>query len=462
MNEGANTHLQPEFTPDLLVDVLNGQLQDVTPHNLLIALSGGVDSTVLLHALAAQRDNLLAPLMALHVDHGLHSDSGAWCSHCQQLCSSLDIPFYSHRLDLQVKKGESIEEVARQGRYQWFAQIMNAGDVLITAHHCDDQAETVLLQLLRGSGVHGLAAIPRLAVFARGYLLRPLLDFSRDQLSQFADQHKLTPLNDPANSDMRFQRVFIRHDVLPLLRKRWPAVDRTLSRTAVNCARAVRLIDELAQQDLILAERKVSKVPLLPRTTLGADALNKLSQERVRNLLRYWIKKNGYRLPTERKLQEIVKQLLDRTEGGGCVIWGEAELRRYRNDIFLQQGLAIQKDFPVQSWSLFEPFTLYEIGIRLLIKDSVSEGLRKSELVDKTLTVQPRRGGEYIRLPNAAHRTAVKKLYQSKGVPPWIRNRLPLLYVDGKLAVIPGIVVDDAFAARTGEESVIIDVETIA
>ncbi|MDH3695151.1 MAG: tRNA lysidine(34) synthetase TilS [Gammaproteobacteria bacterium] len=457
----ARSSLQKfDFSSSQLVTKLKAQLQDLNPQSLLVAFSGGTDSSVLLHALATHHGDLPAQLTALHVDHGLHPDSGAWRQHCERVCASLNIPFSYCSLQLEPMKGESVEELARVARYEWFSKMMQAGDVLLTAHQRGDQAETVLLQLFRGAGVSGLAAMPDIAGFASGHLLRPLLEFSRDQISQYAHDEQLETLSDPANTDLRFQRNIVRHEVMPLINQHWPGAEKTLVRSAKHCADAANLLDELAQQDLEAATVDTSAYLLSPLPPLRIDLLASLSSERINNLLRYWIKTNEFLLPSLRKLQEAVKQLVDNNTRGGCVEWSNAELRRYREHLFLQHKLSIEKTFPSKSWSATEPFDLHETKVRLQVKPCVSRGLRKSALQGEVISIRPRQGGEQIRLPHAQHRTVVKKLYQTRGIPPWIRERLPLLYIADQLAAIPGIAVDDAFAARHGEESILINVET--
>ena len=197
-----------------------------------LALSGGLDSCVLLHLLVQLRPQLPFELRAIHVHHGLQHQADSWQNFCEELCNGYDIPLKSVHLTLNVDSGESLEAVAREARYQAMADQMREGELLLTAQHRDDQAETLLLQLLRGSGPAGLAAMPPLARFDPGWLARPLLDCSRQSLEEYARRHDLTWQEDPSNQDQRFDRNFIRHQVMPLLRSRWPAAATTLSRAA--------------------------------------------------------------------------------------------------------------------------------------------------------------------------------------------------------------------------------------
>ena len=191
---------------------------------LFIAYSGGLDSTVLLHATARVRLELDGEIHAIHADHGLQADSRTWSEHCEQQCAALDIQLHKVHLELQIPAGESLEAVAREARYQAFAKILGPGDALLTAHHADDQVETVLLQLFRGAGVAGLAGMPRVKSWHRGWLLRPLLPFSRQQLEHYADEYSLRWMEDTSNLDVRFSRNQLRRRVVPELKARWPAL----------------------------------------------------------------------------------------------------------------------------------------------------------------------------------------------------------------------------------------------
>ena len=216
-----------------LVTQLSQFFQRHTVSQVLIAYSGGLDSHVLLHLCASLR--AIQPqivLRAIHIDHGLQAVSAQWVMHCQTVCAALNIPFICEALHLKVQTGESVEAVAREARYAVFSQYLRAGEMLLTAHHQDDQAETVLLHLLRGSGVDGLAAMPEIRPLAQGYLGRPLLALSRAELVTYAQQNQLNYITDPSNADNRFDRNFLRQQIIPLLQQRWVAVNKTLARAA--------------------------------------------------------------------------------------------------------------------------------------------------------------------------------------------------------------------------------------
>ena len=252
-----------------------------------IAFSGGLDSTVLLHLLAslAKIENL-PPVSAVHVHHGLQAAADAWPAHCQSVCDALGVPLRVMRV--QVSPGASLERAAREARYQAFMQVMEAGEVLFTGQHRDDQAETLLFRLLRGAGVRGLASMPEHRPLAQGHLVRPLLAFSRSELEAYAHQHQLQWIEDPSNADPRFSRNYLRHRVFPTLTERWPQAITHLARTAEHMAEAQGLLDELALMDLQRADQP-STFPWLPLPSLALEPLRELSDARQRNALRHWL-----------------------------------------------------------------------------------------------------------------------------------------------------------------------------
>ncbi|MBU1331253.1 MAG: tRNA lysidine(34) synthetase TilS [Gammaproteobacteria bacterium] len=253
-----------------------------------VALSGGLDSTVLLHLLArlAQRE-ALPPLFALHIHHGLQPAADAWPAHCQRLCDALGVPLRIIRV--QVAPGASLERAAREARHGAFAEALMLGGVILSAQHCDDQLETLLFRLLRGTGVQGLAGMPLSRPLGRGQLARPLLGVRRAQLLAYAQAHGLEWVEDPSNQDLRFSRNYLRHQVLPPLLARWPQAAELAARTAEHLHEAAGLLDELAQDDLSRAAAQ-APWPWLGLPNLSMDVLRSLSEARQRNALRHWLR----------------------------------------------------------------------------------------------------------------------------------------------------------------------------
>jgi tRNA(Ile)-lysidine synthase len=411
------------------------------PRRYWVAYSGGLDSHVLLHAMARLRDEHGVMLQAAHVDHALHPDSARWAEHCQTVCADLNIPCQTVRVHAKADAGVSPEAAARRARYQALADLMEPGDDLLTAHHQDDQAETLLLQLLRGAGPYGLAAMPPCARFAAGLHLRPLLEFSRAALRRYAEEHKLRWIEDPGNIKRDFARNYLRHDVMPLIHARWPAAAVTLARGARLQAEAAELMDALAELDLRQAQG-------VQKNTLSISALNTLSDTRRRNVLRQWIKGLGLPQPDSRHVQRLLQDVLSaRADATPCVRWRGAEVRRYRDELYAMPPLAPHDASLIVPWDMKQPLTLpADLGV-LSCVPSAGAGIKETAGV----TVRFRRGGERC-TPSGRHETHVlKKLLQEAGVPPWRRERIPLIYIGGQLAAVSDLWVCEPFQAGPGE-----------
>jgi tRNA(Ile)-lysidine synthetase-like protein len=303
---------------------LTSRLADLLPGfpdvRLLIAFSGGVDSTALLAALAANRPNGLQ-VRAVHVNHGLHPNASKWSEHCRALARELGVPLEVLAVKVARSAGVSLEAAARDARYGLLARVLEAGEFLLTAHHEDDQVETVLLQLFRGAGIAGLAAMPDIAAFAGGWLARPLLSRSRAELEDWARGAGLSWADDDTNADETLDRNYLRRRVLPLIRERWPGVGSAVSRSARHAAEGQRLLDMIARSDT----DRASSGP-----DLFVPALRALQPDRRRNALRFWIARSGARVPDTSRLEELAGPVIDaRPDANPRVTWGDVEVQRH-------------------------------------------------------------------------------------------------------------------------------------
>jgi tRNA(Ile)-lysidine synthase len=411
---------------------------------------------VLLHGFAAIRSRLDGEtVQAVHVDHGLSHHAQQWSAHCQKICADLGIPTRTVKVNARPQAGESPEAAARAARYQAFATLLEPGDCLVTAHHQDDQAETLLLQLLRGSGPHGLAGMPACAPFSHAWLIRPLLDFTRDQLHIYAEQENLNWIQDPSNFDTGFDRNFLRHEVMPLLKQRWPSAAKTLARSAGHCAEAAQLTDELAHMDLDKIHRDTTNTP--PSHALPVSALRHFEPIRAKNALRAWIGDLGFDLPSAVKLNQILVEVLPApADAEPCVRWPGCEIRRYRDRLYALAPLTGHDSKQRIPWNLNEPLTLSGIGI-LQASTATGTGLAPEGCRTNKVSVGFRRGGERCRPVGRAGTHTLKKLLQEFGVPPWQRDRVPLIFIDGQLAVIVGYCYCEPFAATPGQPGICID-----
>lgn len=412
---------------------------------LLIAYSGGLDSQVLLHLMHeyTRQTSSVSRLLALHVNHGLNPRAAEWATHCQAVCQQWQIDFRQVELDARAPKGESQEAWARKLRYQALQEFVEPQDVLMTAHHQDDMAETLLIQLFRGSGPAGLAAMPVKAVFGQGWHYRPLLDYTRNQLSEYAQRHELIWIDDDSNLDDKYDRNLIRNTILPSIRQRWPAVSQTLHRAARLQAEAASLLEQLATMDLQTCATGSGKY-------LRVSSLVQLPNERAVNVLRYWIRTEGFPVPTARQLAEIFSGVIQASQDTSpCVSWSGTQLRRYRDYLFIIAPLPVPPDTGLEiKWDLTSDCTLI-LGKLYAGRSSDGTGLRAGSCMNDSLIVRFRRGDETIRL--AGHHHQLRKLYQQYGVAACYRDFVPLLYSGNTLVAIPGMVIADEFRAGINE-----------
>jgi tRNA(Ile)-lysidine synthase len=410
-----------------------------------VAYSGGVDSHVLLHALCRLREKTSWTVGAIHIDHGLHSQSASWAAHCQRVCDALEVTCIVERIQILPRQGEGVEGVARRRRYASLARHIGRGEVMFTAHHLDDQAETVLLQLLRGAGVRGLAGIAEVKTFAGGRLLRPLLGFTRDELLDYAQRHELKWVEDSSNRDTRHSRNFVRHEVLPLLERRWPAARRLIARAGEHASQASEVLDAVAASDL-------AKATYIDPDALSVPALMCLAAPRRDNLIRYWIRRRGFAAPSALLLRGIA-QAVESTPRSqqATVTWPGVEVRRYRDALWVMRPLAEPDTKLDLTWAPTTPLAVPGTGYILRAEDVIGSGLAREQIATAKVSVRLRRGGEICHLPGRRHHHKLKKLLQDAHVPPWERQRLPLIFADDVLAAVADRWVCAPFAARAGE-----------
>jgi len=402
----------------------------------------------LLHAAAQIRANDATRVFhVVHVDHGLQAASAEWARHCAVVCEGLALPFTLLQVDARGGVGESPEAAARHARYRALAGLMQAGDCLLTAHHQDDQAETLLLQLLRGGGPHGLAAMPALSPFATGMHARPLLDFSRRELRDYAQGHALRWIDDPSNTDNSFDRNYLRNSVMPVLRERWPAAARVLARGAGHQAETAQLLDELAVEDL----RRCDPA----EQSLRLSALLTLDAARQRNVLRYWLKTLGFKLPDTVRLAQVQHELLhaapDRSPEVG---WTGVVVRRYRDRVYALAPQSRVDEGEEIAWDLAQALALPD-GSSLRGIPSSGQGIKRVLCQEQAVTVRYRRGGEECQIVPRGVTRPLKKLLQEAGVPPWERERIPLIFIGEQLAAVAGYWVCAPCLAAENEEGIV-------
>lgn len=413
----------------------------VTTGKLYLAYSGGIDSHVLLHLCATQA-HLQRRIVAVYVNHGLQAAADAWAGHCRSQAQALDVDYLCLTVDAKASTGESPEAAARHARYQALRDLLRPDDLLLLAQHREDQMETVLLQLFRGAGIQGLAAMPARADFGRGALSRPLLAIAKAAIQDYARQHNLQWVEDPSNQSSDFDRNFLRNEILPLLKQRWPALDKTVSRSARHCGEAMDVLRAWSGEALqVLHDAR--------NQALRIDHLNTFNPQQRRWLLREWLARFKLQPPSEAILQSIERQLVAGREGTHAQINLQGRvLTKYRQHLYCLPPQAFMPITADQCWQNNTAAIECANGYRIRLvpgKAGIPETLWRSAMP----MLRRRSGGERLALPGRGGHHALKKLYQEAGIPPWERQARPLLYLNGRLAGVPGLWIDEwAFSTQ--------------
>lgn len=437
---------QTSFHPDPFHDRIAAQLAPrlSAGSKLLLGLSGGMDSVVLLHVLTALAPRLDFKLHAMHVHHGISPNADAWAGFCADLCARYGIPLEVRYVNITPLQGDhGIEASARKLRHAAFAQ----SDIpfVALAHHADDQAETVMLQLLRGAGLRGVSAMPVTREQGGQLLLRPMLGIGRAALLAYAQQQGLEWIEDESNADESYPRNFLRHRLFPLLEERFPAWRETLGRSADHFAEAAGILDEVA-----LADGAGEQL-------LSVAKLEALSAARARNLLRHHLHLQGAPMPQEAQLDDMLRQLIRaRDNADVCVNFGDWQVRRYRGQVHVMEALPTFDPMLRLDWhgeaSLYWPPLRREVRFM----PRIGQGIAQARLSQGRVSLRLRCGGETLRPHPHAARRSMKNLLQEHGVPPWQRERLPLIYCDEALVSVVGVAVAAEFQAGEGEQSVMV------
>lgn len=415
--------------------------QTLAPHRdarrWWIACSGGVDSIALLHAVATLTRAEPGPwpaLAALHINHGLNPNAAAWAHEVRTQCVVLGVECRVVDVAVDRDHGGGLEAAARHARYAAFESVLAAEEVLLQAHHGDDQSETFFLRLLRGAGLTGLTGMPAQRPLGRGLLMRPLLGTSRANLVAYARANGLRWCEDASNSDERLDRNFLRAGVLPRLAERWPGYRDTL----------LRAMAQLGEADDLLRQYAVAELATLQKLDGGLDgaALARLEPARQRLLLRHWLGAHGAPLPGRAQLDALRVMVSAAADAQPCVRWQGVAVRRFRQTLYLLVDQAAPLATFDEPWPPQEPFALADGGL-LRAQPAVGQGLR----ADRSYRVRNRRGGERSHPLDRAHSQSLKKLLQEATLPPWWREHVPLICCGDEIAAVGDLWICRGYAA---------------
>ena len=426
------------FTAERLLHILSSQPGTNT---YLVGFSGGADSTALLYALKQLEGQLNTPVKAVHVNHGIHSDADLWQEHCESFCRQYEITLVCRNIKLAGNAGFGIEAEARHLRYETMAALLEPGDYLLTAHHADDQAETLLLNLMRGSGVDGLSAMPQSRPMKPGVLLRPLLDFENSALISYLQENGIDWLEDPSNQLVTHDRNFIRHEILPLLEGRWQGVNKRLLLTRNAMAEARSLLERLADEYLEQYLRHPFVLQLAEE--LDEDpALFKLA-------IRRWLKQSALPSIPARSLESLYEQVTEAADGNKISIqWAGCSLRLYQGHLWLQQD-AVTPPCPDIDW----PDNQASVNLGIDVGKLLFEGVNVYG-PPAGFKVCNRKSCPDNTIKQGAHHKRLKNLFQSAGIPDWLRDSIPLCLQNGELVAIGDWCFDDQFASWMSEHDI--------
>ncbi len=426
--------------------IISKEIGSLVSRKFLLAFSGGVDSVVLLDLLV----NVLKEsdaLRIIHINHNLNEHSNDWAQFSSEICEKYDLPLICESVEPK-RHGKGLEADARELRYQSFRDVIQDDEYLLTGHHQDDQMETLLYRIFRGTGIDGLRAIRREIKFGKGFLYRPMLNISREKIEEYAQLKNLKWIYDSSNDDSSYDRNFLRKDIIPLIKKRWPSVENKVSRLSVIAEQNQLLLNELATEDV---------GQLQNYNHLDIETLSEKSYPRIINIFRFMIKKNNMSVPSMQVLNEGIKTLMHSKSKSPSMTWNDNTIRRYKHRLyFLNSALNSPNDLSNEmSWDIKKTINLGKnlgsIQARFLNGEGISLNRCPSNLA-----IKYRKGGEEIKPSGHKITKSLKNLFQENNVLPWVRDKIPLIYVDQELISVGDLWFNQDFKASANEDGFLI------
>ncbi len=393
-------------------------------YEILVAYSGGIDSTVLLYLADKLAKQEKINISAIHVNHNINVDSKKWENHCKNFCKNIDIPLIIKNINIELNSKESIEESARNKRYTAIYSIMKENTVMMTGHHADDQVETFFYNLFRGAGVKGLSSMPEIRLAKKGIHLRPLLGFNKNTLKDFANQFDLDFITDSSNENINFSRNYIRSEILPVIEKKWPNYSKTIQRAINNISIAQKLNLELASKDF-------ERFKVYGKKNIININVRSLEENRFNNVIRFWIGENDFKMPTLEQINSIKKNVFyageDKRPFFSC---NSYEMHRFKDLVEIMLPLKKHDPTKIYKWKKDEKLIIPNLSIELSWKNLEQ---RFGQQIKDNVEVRFRQKGQNIKINPTK---SLKDFMRERNIPPWQRDRTLLIYINNELKIV--------------------------
>ena len=429
-----------------LNELITNEIASLGVTKFTIALSGGVDSMVLLDLLSkAKRSSDV--IKAIHINHNLHESSKEWVDFAKDACKKYKLPLIIESINPK-QEGFGLEAEAREQRYKKFKEIILDNECLLTAHHLDDQIETMLFRIFRGTGLDGLRSIRKKAKFGKGLLCRPLINIPREAIEQYAKLNDIKWIEDPSNKNIDFDRNYLRNNIVPSIKKRWPNAQKTITRHSSLAENNQKLLHELAKEDIGEIEKF---------NVLDIGILSNKSSLRINNIFRFMILKNKMGIPSLKVLENGIETLINAKSDSPIITWDGFSIRRYKDTLyFFNPDLKQDEIRPLKmKWFIDETINLGGNRGSIQARFIKGQGIALNKC-PKSLEIKYRKGGEQIKPSGHKITKSLKNLFQENNVLPWVRDQIPLFYLDEELISVGDLWFNQDYKAKEQEDGFLI------